>query len=142
MATPTAPVPTPTPTEASQSDRLTYDLAEHSQPALSPDGQTVVFISDWGDQPDVISLPVMGGQPINLTQTPSVQEDTPIFSPDGLSIAFAPDRDGDWSIYLMDTAGANVRPALSDYTGTDELHPTFTPDGLGLAFSSNRADGN
>ena len=142
MATPTAPAPSPTPTKPAESVRLTYDPAEHSQPALSPDDQTVVFISNWGDQPDVVSLPVGGGQPVNLTQTPSAQEDTPVFSPDGSTIAFASDRDGDWSIYLMDTDGSNVRPALSGYTGTDELHPSFTPDGLGLVFSSNRADGN
>ena len=133
---------TPTPTKAPQSDRLTYDPVEHSQPALSPDGQTVVFISDWAGQPDVVSLSVGGGQPINLSQTPFAQEDTPIFTPDGAAIAFASDRDGDWSIYLMDPDGSNVRPVLSGCEGTDEVHPTFTPDGLALAFSSNRADGN
>ena len=140
-ATPT-PTDTPTPIEASESVRLTYDPAEHSQPALSPDGQTMVFISNW-DQPDVVILPVEGGQPINLTQTPSAHEDTPVFSPDGSTIAFASDREGDWNIYLMDTDGGNVRPALSGDAGTDdEVHPAFTPDGLGLIFSSNRADGN
>ncbi len=142
VATPTAPGPSPIPTKASEPARLTYDPMEHSHPALSPDGQTVVCISDWAGQPDVVRLPVGGGQPINLTQTPSAQEDTPVFSPDGAAIAFASDRDGDWSIYLMDTDGANVRPALSGYAGTDEVHPAFTPDGLGLAFSSNRTDGN
>jgi Tol biopolymer transport system component len=142
VATPTAPVPSPTLTKASLSNRLTYDPAEHSQPALSPDGQTVVFISNWGDQPDIASVPVKGGQSVNLTQTPSAQEDTPVFSPDGSAIAFASDRDGDWNIYLMDADGGNVRPALSGHTGTDELHPFFTPDGVRLVFSSNRTDGN
>jgi len=142
MATPTAPAPSPTPTKPAESVRLTYDPAEHSQPALSPDGQMVVYISDWGDQPDVVSLPVGGGQPLNLTQTLAAREDTPVFSPDGSAIAFASDRDGDWSIYLLDANGSNVRPALSGYEGTDEVHPAFTPDGLGLVFSSNRADGN
>ncbi len=134
-------------------DRLTYDPANDFQPALSPDGETVVFISDRDGQLDVFSIPLMGGQPVNLTQTPSAQEDTPIFSPDGSTIAFASDRDGDWSIYLMDTDGTNVRPALSGDAGTDELHPAFTPapspptrggerGGLALVFSSNRADGN
>ena len=139
-----APTPTnrPTPTMASEFVRLTYDPVEHSQPALSPDGQTVVCISNWGDQPDVVSLPVGGGQPVHLTQTPSAQEDTPVFSPDGLTVAFASDRDGDWSIYLMNADGSNVRPALSGHAGTDEVHPAFTPDGTVLVFSSNRADGN
>jgi Tol biopolymer transport system component len=140
--TSTAPAPRPTTTKASESIRLTYDPAEHSQPALSPDGQTVVFISDRTGRPDVFRTSVTGGQLINLTWTPSAQEDTPIFTPDGAAIAFASDRDGDWSIYLMDSDGTNVRPALSGYAGTDEVHPTFTPDGLVLAFSSNRVDGN
>ncbi|MGA9347588.1 MAG: glycoside hydrolase family 88 protein, partial [Anaerolineae bacterium] len=125
-----------------QFDRLTYDPANDFQPALSPDGQTVVFISDRAGQPDVFSIPLTGGQPINLIQPPSAQEDTPIFSPDGSTIAFASDQGGDWDIYLMDTDGTNVRPALGGYTGTDELHPAFTSDGLTLAFSSNRAEGN
>jgi len=141
-AMPTAPEPSPTPTKTSEPARLTYDPVEHSHPALSPDGQTVVFISDWADQPDVVSLPVGGGQLINLSQTPLAREDTPVFSPDGAAIAFASDRDGDWSIYLMDPDGSNVRPALSGCEGADEVHPTFTPDGLALAFSSNRVDGN
>jgi unsaturated rhamnogalacturonyl hydrolase len=127
---------------AYQFDRLTYDPANDLQPALSPDNQTVVFISDRAGQPDVFSVPVGGGQPTNLTQTLSAQEDTPIFSADGWVIAFASDRTGDWDIYLMDTDGTNVRPALSGQTGTDEVHPAFTPDGTALVFSSNRANGN
>ena len=135
---------------AYQFDRLTHDPANDFQPALSPDGETVVFISDRAGQADVFSIPLMGGQPTNLTRTPSAQEDTPVFSPDGstlrqaqdAAIAFASDRAGDWDIYLMDTDGSDARPALDGYAGTDELHPAFTPDGLALAFSSNRADGN
>ena len=127
--------------KAYELDRLTYAPANDFQPALSPDGQTVVFVSDREGQTDVFSIPLMSLQITNLTQTP-VQEDTPVFSPDGSAIAFASDRDGDWSIYLMNPDGTNVRPALDGDAGTDELHPSFTPDGLGLVFSSNRADGN
>jgi len=59
-----------------------------------------------------------------------------------MTIAFASDRNGDWNIYLMDTDGSNVRPALGGDAGMDEVHPTFSPDGLRMAFSSNRVDGN
>jgi len=138
--------------DAYEFDRLTYHPANDFQPALSPDGQTVVFLSERDGQSDVFSVPLMGGQPVNLTQTPCAQEDTPVFSPDGSVIAFASDRSGDWDIYLMNPDGSKVRPALSGQTGTDELHPAFTPPspparggergGLALVFSSNRADGN
>jgi TolB protein len=141
-ATPTAPSPSPTFTKPPESVRLTYDPAAHSQPALSPDGQTVVFISDRAGRPDIFRTSVTGGELINLTWTPAAQEDTPVFSPDGMTVAFASDRDGDWSIYLMDADGGNVRPALGGDTGTNEVHPAFTPDGKALVFSSNRADGN
>lgn len=128
--------------DAYQFDRLTYDPADDFEPALSPDGETVVFISDRTGQSDIFSIPLMGGQPTYFTQTPAAREDTPVFSPDGSAIAFASDRTGDWDIYLMDTNGANVRTALGGCAGTDEVHPAFTSDGLTLAFSSNRADGN
>ncbi len=120
---------------------LTFDAANDTQPALSPDGQTVVFISDRAGQTDVFRAPVTGGQTTNLTQTPLAQEDTPVFSPDGSQIAFASNRSGDWDIYLMDADGGNVRRTIG-YTGTDELHPFFTPDGASLLFSSNVISGN
>ncbi|HLF24922.1 MAG TPA: glycoside hydrolase family 88 protein [Anaerolineae bacterium] len=121
--------------------RLTDDPANDVQPALSPDGQRVVFVSDRAGLPDLFSIPISGGQPINLTQTPTASEDVPVFSPDGSTIAFASNRTGDWDIYLMDPNGANLRRAAG-YTGTDELYPAFAPDGIRLIFSSNRAAGN
>ena len=121
--------------------RLTYDSSNDTQPDLSPDGSTVVFIGDHDGLSDVFRLEIAGGRVVNLTRSPSAQEDTPVFSPDGSTIAFASDRAGDWDIYLMDADGANVRRAVG-YTGTDELQPAFTPDGSALIFASNRAGGN
>ncbi len=116
--------------------RITFDPANDTQPALSPDGQVILFISDRAGQADVFSISSTGGQVITLTQTISAQEDTPVFSPDGSKIAFASNRSGDWDIYLMDANGGNVQRTIG-YTGTDELHPFFTPDGTSLLFSSN-----
>jgi len=81
--------------KAYEFDRLTYDPANDFQPALSPDGQAVVFVSDRAGQLDVFNISLRGDQATNLTQTASAQEDTPVFSPDGSTIAFASDRDGD-----------------------------------------------
>jgi unsaturated rhamnogalacturonyl hydrolase len=101
----------------------------------------VAFVSDRDGQWDVFLRPVAGGAAINITHTPFAREDTPVFSPDGSTLAFASDRGGDWDIYLMDLNGANVRLAIGA-EGSDELHPAFTPDGSQLLFSSNRAGGN
>jgi rhamnogalacturonyl hydrolase YesR len=85
----------------------------------------VVFISDRDGEPDVFSIPLMGGQAINLTQTPFAQEDTPVFSPDGLTIAFTSDREGDWSICLMSQVtgdDASAEEAISQVIRhTDQL---------------------
>jgi len=123
------------------SNRLVHHYSSNDiQPALSPDGQTVVFISDRDGRADVFRTSATGGPAVNLNPT-LADKDTPIFSLDGSTIAFATNRAGDWDIYLMDANGSNARVAVEGL-GTDELHPSFTPDGLALAFSSNRADGN
>ena len=120
--------------------RLTLFPSDDIQPALSPDGEAIVFISDRDGQSDVFRLSTRGGSATNLNQT-FADQDTPIFSPDGSTIVFATDRAGDWDIYLMDADGNNVRAAVEGME-TDELHPSFTPDGLGMVFSSNRDGGN
>jgi len=121
--------------------RLTADPANDTQPALSPNGQMAIFVSDRAGLTDVFLTTSTGGQAFNLTQTPLAREDTPVFSPDGSRIAFASDRSGDWDIYLMNLDGSNVQPAVTS-AGTDELHPAFAPDGPTLFFSGNREAGN
>ncbi len=122
------------------SNRLTHHPSDDVQPALSPDGKTVVFVSHRDGQPDLYRTSAIGRPAANLNPT-LADKDTPIFSPHGSTIAFATNQAGDWDIYLVDADGSNPRVAVEG-PGTDELHPSFTPDGTGLVFSSNRADGN
>ena len=60
----------------------------------------------------------------------------PAWSPDGKTIAFDSDRDGDREIYVMDADGANVRQLTSNdrFDGV----PTWSPDGSYIAFQSDR----
>jgi TolB protein len=127
--------------QAGEGTPLTFDPSNNTQPALSPDGQTVVFLSDSTGRADIFSASTTGSSATNLTHTPLAQEDTPVYSPDGTQIAFASDRGGDWDIYLMDVNGANIQRAIG-YTGTDELQPVFTSDGNSLLFSSDLVGGN
>lgn len=71
--------------------------------------------------------------PIQLTDGPA-NDQQPVFSPDGRSIAFVSDRDGDNEIYVMQLDGAGVR-ALTDNTAADDA-PAWSPDSSRIAFSS------
>ncbi len=59
----------------------------------------------------------------------------PAWSPDGKRIAFASDRDGPPSVYLMDADGRNVRRLTDAKEGSDQ--PTWSPDGTKIAFRRN-----
>lgn len=61
------------------------------------------------------------------------------WSPDGTTIAFHSDRDGDFEIYVMDADGAGLAP-LTDEPAAD-VAPAWSPDGTAIVFVSNR-DGN
>jgi dipeptidyl aminopeptidase/acylaminoacyl peptidase len=55
----------------------------------SRDGKTIVFSEDrgGGEYYDLFAIPSGGGEMINLTNTPDVTENDPVFSPDGTYLA-------------------------------------------------------
>lgn len=62
-----------------------------------------------------------------------------LFSPDGMQIAFASTRHGNFEIYIMDLDGSNIQ-RLTDNPAV-EASPVWSPDGDRIAFVSLR-DGN
>lgn len=71
-------------------------------------GNTVLYSSQASGNWDVYGIPASGGEPRNLTNSPS-QDVNPTYSPDGNSIAFLSDREGRWSIWVMGADGSNPR---------------------------------
>jgi tricorn protease len=101
-----------------------------SQPALSPDGKSIAFVS--GD--DIWIAPASGGDAHILIAHPAA-ESRPLFSPDGKSLAFVSTRSGNGDIYVADlVTGATRRITWDD--ARDALD-AWSRDGKWLYFSSN-----
>lgn len=104
---------------------------------LSPDGLLLV-ISDQsqGDhQSRIYTLPVRGGTPALLTKTgPSYWHG---WSPDGRTLAYCAERNGEFDIYTMPSAGGG-ETRLTTAKGLDD-GPDYTADGQWIYFNSDRA---
>jgi len=71
-----------------------------------------------------------------LTTDPGY-EGEPTFSPDGQTIAYVSDRDGNFEVYLQQISGG---PALNlTRNPAADVQPAFSPDGREIAFVSNRS---
>lgn len=102
-------------------------------PSISPDGSQIAF-SYLGD---IWAVSSKGGSARMLTSHAGYER-SPVWSPDGKTIAFAADWNGASDIYLTPaTGGPPTR--LTWHSAADE--PTaFTPDGKSVLFTSRRQD--
>ena len=118
---------------------LTDNGFSDQNPAWSPDGSQIAFVSDRTGHWD-FEIHVMDADGSNVRQlTTSPGDDwQPSWSPDGKQIVFASVRDGNWEIYVMDTDGSNVR-RLTSRPGMDWT-PEWSPDGKQIAFASKETD--
>lgn len=80
-----------------------------------------------------------GGGSRRLTTHPGT-EYFPRFSPDGRSIAFTGEYDGNREVFIIDSEGGEPR-RLTWHPASDEVLG-WTPDGLGILFRSSREEPN
>ncbi|MFP4145248.1 MAG: TolB family protein [Phycisphaeraceae bacterium] len=101
-------------------------------PAVSPDGQTLVFASTRHRETSDIYVQRVGSEAVTQLTRDTANDAMPACSADGKQIAFASDRSGNWDIYVMPADGGQATQITHDTA--HEVHPTFSHDGKRLAY--------
>jgi Tol biopolymer transport system component len=101
---------------------LTYS-GRDSQPAVSPDGRTLAFVSDRSGTPCIWLKQLPDGAEVALTSGPDA---LPSFSPDGASILFSRNDGSGWNVFRVPTLGGEPRRVANGFTGV------LSPDGRQL----------
>ena len=105
---------------------------------VSPDGKWVAYMVSTPDldanrnASNIWIVPAGGGESLQLTQ--SGHDSSPVWSPDGKTIAFLSSRSGESQVYLLSMDGGEARPLTHLSTGADIVK--WSPDGKMIAFTS------
>jgi len=103
-----------------------------AQPAFSPDGRSVVFLSNRGGQLDIWIGLVSGGSPVRITSDPNLKA-RPRWSPDGSKIGYARlNESGLWDVWTVPALGGTPRKLLSN-----AKDPSWSPEGDSLAYANS-----
>jgi dipeptidyl aminopeptidase/acylaminoacyl peptidase len=110
-----------------------------ADPKISPDGQWVAYAVSTPDMEanrgvsNIWAARLAGGDAVQLTS--GGHDSSPVWSPDGKTLAFISSRDGNAQIYLLPMDGGEAREITHASTGVDIVK--FSPDGKTLAFTSS-----
>jgi dipeptidyl aminopeptidase/acylaminoacyl peptidase len=110
-----------------------------AEPEISRDGKWVAYTVTTPDMDAnrgasniwVVATP--GGAELQLTR--SGHDSSPVWSPDGKTLAFLSSRSGDSQVYLLSMDGGEAHPLTKLSTGADMVK--WSPDGKTIAFTSS-----
>ncbi len=124
------PISVPTDALATRSSRVSAK-EEVEDFELSPKGERALFTA----RGDLFSAPVEKGFTRNLTDSSGAHDKWARWSPDGASIVFISDMDGEEELYLTDYDGSGEPEQLTDNGQAMRYRPVWAPDGERIAFS-------
>ena len=110
-----------------------------AEPQISPDGKWVAYTVATPDMDanrnvtNIWMVSTTGGAPQQLTQ--SGHDTSPVWSPDGKTIAFLSSRSGDSQVYLLSLEGGEAQRLTKLSTGADIAK--WSPDGKTIALTSS-----
>jgi dipeptidyl aminopeptidase/acylaminoacyl peptidase len=120
--------------EESLSLQRLYMTRQVGDTAWSPDGKSIVFVSNITGRNNLWVVPAEGGWPMQLTVSDQRQTH-PTWSPNGKWIAYQSDYDGDeqWDIFFVSPKTGQVVNVTKTREVSEES-PTWSPDGRYLAY--------
>ncbi len=119
-----------------------WSMARVGNPALSPDGATVLYtVTTWDlealrSRTEIWSVAVAGGEPRPFITSEQGSNSAPAWSPDGRRIAFVSTRGGNGpQIWTIPVDGGEAQ-ALTDVEG-GAVGPVWSGDGRRILFTSS-----
>jgi Tol biopolymer transport system component len=119
---------------------LDVPRAQYRSPRVSPDGKRLAVEVIASGQGHIWIYELAGDAAIRrLTQTGD--NTRPIWTPDGLSVAFGSERDGSWGIYEQPADGSRLAERLTTAEqGRRHFPDSWSPDGQTLAYTDAGLD--
>ncbi len=109
--------------------------AQITNARISPTGMRAVFEAHG----EIFTAPADKGDLRDLTHTPGIMERTPSWSPDGRSVAYFSDEDGEYALHIkaQNGEGEPKKLALAGKAAY-YFNPKWSPDSKRIAFNDNQ----
>ena len=118
-----------------QLTKLTPDTSSASDPAFSPDGSRIAFVSQRDGNAEIYIMNADGTGSTRVTNDPQ-PDGRPSFTPDGQALVFHSARNGGkQQIWAVNVDGSGVTQLTRDSVNSS---PTISPDGQTIAYVSTR----
>lgn len=103
-------------------------------PGISPNGVRAVFQAHG----DILTVPAKHGSVENITSSPGAMDREPSWSPDGKSIAYFSDRDGEYDLYIRPQEGGPARKITLGQNDAFYYNAVWSPDGKQIVFNDQK----
>ncbi len=120
-----------------QLTKLTPDTSSASDPAFSPDGSRIAYVSQRDGNAEIYVMNADGTGAVRVTNDPQA-DGRPAFTPDGQAIVFHSSRPapaGKQQIWTVNLDGTGLTQLTRDSVNAS---PTVSPDGQTVAYVSTR----
>ena len=117
-----------------------YRTKSVGEPAISPDGKTVVYsvaTNDWTAKKKAVALwqVTSDGRDARRLTAGDARDEHPFFSPDGKTLAFVSTRSGEPQLYFLPLGGGEPEQKTKFPGGIDA--PRFSKDGRFVVFAAD-----